>query len=104
MFPLIHLGRLIGGRYAVDCHSLVCACGAYQEDKKYLEANVSIFVSSQFPCRRSIPSGAGYSGGQIQGTVTDANGSVVSGGTVEAVQTDSGLHRTVTSGADGGYN
>src|ERR1700722_721785 len=60
MFPLIHLGRLIGGRYAVDCYSLVCACGAYQEDKKYLEANVSIFVSSQFPCRRSVPSGTGY--------------------------------------------
>src|ERR1700735_828900 len=60
MFPLIHLGRLIGGRYAVDCYSLVCAYGAYQEGKKYLEANVSIFVSSQFPWGKSIPSGAGY--------------------------------------------
>ncbi len=43
-------------------------------------------------------------GGQIQGTVTDETGSAVSGATVEAVQTESGLHRIVTSGADGGYN
>ena len=43
-------------------------------------------------------------GGQIQGTVTDGTGSAVSGATVLAVQTDSGLQRTVTSEADGGYN
>src|ERR1700733_2974349 len=43
-------------------------------------------------------------GGQIQGTVTDETGSAVSGATVLAVQTDSGLQRTVTSEADGGYN
>src|SRR3984885_4508557 len=43
-------------------------------------------------------------GGQIQGTVTDETGSAVSGATVEAVQTESGLRRVVTSGADGGYN
>src|ERR1700761_2118751 len=43
-------------------------------------------------------------GGQIQGTVTDETGSAVSGATVDVIQTDSGLHRTVTSGADGGYN
>lgn len=43
-------------------------------------------------------------GGQIQGTVTDETGSAVAQATVEAVQTESGLHRTVTSGADGGYN
>ncbi len=42
--------------------------------------------------------------GQIQGTITDANGSTVAGATVEAVQQDSGLHRTVTSSGDGGYN
>ena len=43
-------------------------------------------------------------GGQIQGTVTDTTGSAVSGATVEAVQTESGLHRVVTSGGDGGYS
>src|ERR1700761_887653 len=43
-------------------------------------------------------------GGQIQGTVTDNTGAAVSGATVEATQTESGLHRVVTSGADGGYS
>jgi hypothetical protein len=43
-------------------------------------------------------------GGQIQGTVTDETGSAVPGATVEAVQTESDLHRVVTSGADGGYS
>ena len=43
-------------------------------------------------------------GGQIQGTVTDGTGSAVSGATIEATQTESGLNRTVTSGADGGYS
>ncbi|HEV2272713.1 MAG TPA: TonB-dependent receptor [Acidobacteriaceae bacterium] len=43
-------------------------------------------------------------GGQIQGTITDESGSAVSGATVEVVQQDSGLKRTVTSGSDGGYN
>ena len=42
--------------------------------------------------------------GQIQGTILDANGGAVPGATVEAVQTDSGLHRVVTSGGDGGYS
>ncbi|MGC2400102.1 MAG: TonB-dependent receptor [Acidobacteriaceae bacterium] len=43
-------------------------------------------------------------GGSIQGAVTDETGSAVSGATVEVVQTESGLHRIVTSGGDGGYN
>jgi Carboxypeptidase regulatory-like domain len=43
-------------------------------------------------------------GGQIQGTVTDETGSAVAGATLEAVQTESGLHRVVISGGDGGYN
>ncbi len=42
--------------------------------------------------------------GQIQGTVADANGGVVPGAEVEVTQTDSGLKRAVTSGADGGYS
>jgi len=48
--------------------------------------------------------GQAIGSGQIQGTITDANGSVVSGATVEAVQQESGLHSTVTSSGDGGYN
>src|SRR5580698_8099447 len=43
-------------------------------------------------------------GGSIQGTVTDDTGASVSGATVEAIQTESGLHRVVTSSGDGGYN
>lgn len=43
-------------------------------------------------------------GGQIQGIVTDGTGSAVPQATIEAVQTESGLHRTVISDADGGYN
>src|ERR1700733_2820020 len=46
--------------------------------------------------------GQAIGGGQIQGTVTDSTGSAVSGATVEAVQTESGLQRVVTSGDDGG--
>jgi hypothetical protein len=42
-------------------------------------------------------------GGQIQGTVTDQSGNAVSGATVEAAQTESGLKRSATSGGDGGY-
>lgn len=42
--------------------------------------------------------------GQIQGIVSDLSGSVVPGATVEAVQGESGLRRTVTSGSDGGYS
>src|ERR1700761_2824910 len=43
-------------------------------------------------------------GGQIQGIVTDNTGAAVSGATVVATQTESGLNRTATSGADGGYS
>jgi hypothetical protein len=42
--------------------------------------------------------------GQIQGTITDPSGSVVLGAIVEAVQIESGLRRTVTSGSNGGYS
>ena len=57
-----------------------------------------------YPALRQFVQAQAIAGGQIQGTVTDANGSVVSGATVEALQTESGLRRAVTSGADGGYN
>ena len=40
---------------------------------------------------------------QIQGIVTDATGSAVAGAEVKATQTDTGVVRTVTSGADGVY-
>ncbi len=42
--------------------------------------------------------------GQLQGTVVDPTGSAVAGATIEAVQQESGLHRTVVSDPDGGYN
>ena len=57
-----------------------------------------------FPAENRFVQAQAIGSGQIQGTITDANGSVVSGATVEAVQKDSGLHRTVTSSGDGGYN
>ncbi|HEY1767451.1 MAG TPA: TonB-dependent receptor [Terracidiphilus sp.] len=42
-------------------------------------------------------------GGQIQGIIADSSGAVVPGATIEVDQTDSGLRREATSGADGGY-
>ena len=57
-----------------------------------------------YPALRQFVQAQAIGSGQIQGTITDANGSVVSGATIEAVQKDSGLHRTVTSSGDGGYN
>ena len=63
-----------------------------------------LLLSSCFPPEEQLLRAQAIGGGQIQGTVTDETGSAVSGATVEAVQTESGLHRTVTSGADGGYN
>ncbi|HEX4066498.1 MAG TPA: carboxypeptidase regulatory-like domain-containing protein [Acidobacteriaceae bacterium] len=42
--------------------------------------------------------------GQIQGFVADSSGAAVPDAQVEAVQTDSQLHRVVTSGADGSYS
>src|ERR1700727_1500815 len=57
-----------------------------------------------FPAGDRFLQAQAIGGGQIQGTITDANGSAVSGATVEAVQQASGLHRTVTSSGDGGYN
>ncbi|HLI84426.1 MAG TPA: carboxypeptidase regulatory-like domain-containing protein [Bryobacteraceae bacterium] len=40
---------------------------------------------------------------QIQGTVQDATGAAVAGAEVKATQTDTGISRTTTTGADGGY-
>ncbi|HEY7392127.1 MAG TPA: carboxypeptidase regulatory-like domain-containing protein [Bryobacteraceae bacterium] len=40
---------------------------------------------------------------QIQGTVQDATGAAVSGAEVKATQTDTGISRTTTTAADGGY-
>jgi hypothetical protein len=59
-----------------------------------------------FVCALSAPYlySQAVGGGQIQGTITDATGAAVAGATVEVIQTDSGLHRTVISGADGGYS
>ncbi len=65
----------------------------------YLVIVVSLFSTNvQRAAAQAIGSG------QIQGTITDANGSAVSGGSIEATQQESGLHRTVTSGGDGGYS
>ena len=40
---------------------------------------------------------------QIKGTVLDPSGSVVPGAEVTVTQTDTGVARTVTTGAEGGY-
>ena len=40
---------------------------------------------------------------QIKGTVQDPSGSVVPGADVTVTQTDTGIARNVTTGADGGY-
>jgi hypothetical protein len=56
------------------------------------------------PISVSILSAQAVGSGQIQGTVADSSGSVVPGATVEAVQQESGLRRTVISASDGGYS
>src|SRR5262245_33480220 len=40
---------------------------------------------------------------QIHGTIQDSSGAGVPGAEVKATQTDTGLVRTATTGADGGY-
>ena len=40
---------------------------------------------------------------QIQGTVQDSTGAAVPGATLKATQTETGVSRTATSGADGAY-
>ncbi len=40
---------------------------------------------------------------QIHGVVADQSGAAIAGATVKAVQTETGLNRTVTTEADGGY-
>jgi hypothetical protein len=40
---------------------------------------------------------------QIQGTVQDSTGAAVPGAALKATQTGTGVTRTTTSGADGGY-
>ena len=40
---------------------------------------------------------------QIHGVVSDPSGAAIPGAMVKATQTDTGLSRTVTSEADGGY-
>src|SRR6266852_9658435 len=41
--------------------------------------------------------------GAIVGTVTDSSGAVIPGASLEAVNTNTGQTRTVTTGADGSY-
>jgi hypothetical protein len=57
-----------------------------------------------FPFGHRLLRAQAIAGGQIQGIVTDATGSAVSGATIVVTQTESGLQRSVTSEADGGYN
>jgi hypothetical protein len=45
----------------------------------------------------------GQATAQMHGTVKDASGAAVPGADVKATQTDTGLSRTTTSGADGGF-
>jgi len=61
---------------------------------------ISIFALAS----QSMAHGQAVGSGQIQGTVLDPSDSQVPNATVEAVQTESGLRRVVTSGVDGGYS
>lgn len=56
-----------------------------------------------FVCAGASMWGQAISTSQINGTVQDASGSAVPGAEVKATQTDTGLVRSTTSGADGGY-
>ena len=54
-------------------------------------------------CAMTAAPAWGQATAQIHGTVQDSSGSAVAGATVNATQTDTGVTRTVTSEADGGY-
>src|SRR3989442_5232307 len=45
----------------------------------------------------------GQATAQIHGTVQDSTGAAVPGAEIKATQTETGVVRTATSGADGGY-
>ncbi len=60
---------------------------------------VLIFTLTNAPLARAQAVGAG----QMQGIVTDPTGAPVASATVEALQTDSGLRRDVTTGQTGEY-
>jgi hypothetical protein len=45
----------------------------------------------------------GQATAQIHGTIADASGAAVPGATVKVTQTETGLNRTATTGADGGF-
>ena len=59
----------------------------------------SVLVAVLFACALAW----GQATAQIHGTVQDASGSAVPGAEVKATQTDTGVSRTVSTGADGGY-
>ncbi len=78
--------------------------GLLRRKKARLHA-LSMIVACLFALASESPAHAQAVGsGQIQGTILDVNGSAVPNASVEAVQAESGLHRVVNSGADGGYN
>jgi Carboxypeptidase regulatory-like domain len=54
-------------------------------------------------CAMTAAPAWGQATAQIHGTVQDSSGAEVPGATVSATQTDTGVTRTVTSEADGGY-
>src|SRR5665213_2391210 len=60
---------------------------------------VRLFVFAMFASATMWAQGTA----QIHGTVQDGTGAAVLGAEVKATQTDTGLSRTATTGADGGY-
>ena len=60
---------------------------------------LSVSLFAWFTCTTAW----GQATAQIHGTVQDSSGSAVPGAAVKATQTETGISRAVTSGADGGY-
>ncbi len=68
-----------------------------------LRARLAFAIGFATLVAATVLSGQAVSTSQISGTVSDQSGAVLPGAAVSARQTDTGLVRTTTSGADGSY-
>ena len=102
MFVLVNLGAVKKPMYLGGLMRSILQ--STRQTRITWKLTCSLLLLLLFPSSNKFLQAQAIGSGQIQGTITDSNGSTVTGATVEAVQQDSGLHRTVTSSGDGGYN
>src|ERR1019366_4867060 len=63
--------------------------------------SIRIFLACGFACVTAWPQAVSTS--QINGTVHDSSGAAVPGAEVRAIQTSTGLVRSIPTASDGGY-